>query len=49
MHACSAARAFAVSLLDRRPTPRTGDVIPSAEEVLRDDRYSWVPEFCADR
>ena len=40
MLACSAARAFAVSLLDRRPTPGTGEMIPSAQEVLRDDRYS---------
>ena len=31
---------FCLSLLDRPPTPRTGDVIPSAQEVLRDDRYS---------
>ena len=30
MLVCSAARAFAVSLLDRRPVPGTGGVIPSA-------------------
>ena len=40
MLACSAARAFAVSHLDRRSTPGTGDMIPSAQEVFRDDRYS---------
>ena len=40
MLACGAARAFAVSLLDRHPTPGTGDMIPSTQEVLRDDRYS---------
>ena len=39
MLACSAARAFAVSLLDRRPVPRTGRDIPSVHEVLRDARF----------
>ena len=39
MLACSAARAFAVSLLDRRPVPGTGGVIPSVLEVLRDARF----------
>ena len=39
MLACSAARAFAVSLLDRRPVPVTGGVIPSVHEVLRDARF----------
>ena len=38
--ACSAACAFAVSLVDRRSTPGTGDVIPSAQEVLQDFRFS---------
>ena len=37
--ACSAARSFAVSLLDRRLVPDTGDAIPSTHEVLRDDRF----------
>ena len=39
MLACSAVRAFAVSLLDRRPVPGTGGVIPSVHEVLRDARF----------
>ena len=38
--ACSAARSFAVSLLDRRPVPGTGDAIPSTREVVRDDRFA---------
>ena len=38
--ACSAARSFAVSLLDRNPTPGTGDAVPSVHEVLRDDRFA---------
>ena len=38
--ACSAARSFAVSLLDRRPVPGTGDAIPSTHEVMRDDRFA---------
>ena len=36
--ACSAARSFAVSVLDRRPVPETGDAIPSTHEVMRNDR-----------
>ena len=36
--ACSATRAFALSLLERRPNPGTGVDIPSEQEVLRDDR-----------
>ena len=39
--AYSAARSFAVSLLDRRPVPGTGDAIPSAHEVMGDDRFAW--------
>ena len=39
MLACSAARAFAVSLLDRRPVPGTGGVIWSVHEVLRGARF----------
>ena len=38
--ACSAARSFAVSLLDRRPVPGTCDAILSAHEVMRDDRFA---------
>ena len=38
--ACSAARSFAVSLLDQRPVPGTCDAIPSAHEVMRDDRFA---------
>ena len=38
--ACSAARSFAVSLLDRSSTPGTGDAVPSVHEVLRDDRFA---------
>ena len=37
--ACSAPRAFALSLLERRPNPGTGVDIPSEQEVLRDDRF----------
>ena len=33
--ACSAARAFALSLFERRPRPSTGVNIPSEQEVLR--------------
>ena len=36
--ACSAARAFAESLLETRRVPRIGDV-PSTHEVLRDARF----------
>ena len=39
MLTCSAAQALAVSLLDRRPVPGTGGVIPSVHEVLRDARF----------
>ena len=34
-----ACRAFALSLLERRPNPGTGVDIPSEEEVMRDDRF----------
>ena len=37
--ACSAARAFATSLLERRPTPGTGGEVPSVNKVLRDARF----------
>ena len=37
--ACSAARAFTLSLLDRCPVPAGGDA-PSVEEVLRDARHA---------
>ena len=37
--ACNAARAFATSLLERRPTPGTGSEVPSVNEVLRDARF----------
>ena len=33
--ACSATRAFALSLLERRPNPGTGVDIPSEQEVMR--------------
>ena len=35
-----AARAFSLSLLDRRPVHGTGADIPSVHEVLRDARFS---------
>ena len=41
MLACSAARAFAVSLLDRRNVPGVGGDHPSVHEVLREDRFWW--------
>ena len=41
MLACSAVRASVVSLLDRRPVPGTGGVIPSVHEVLREARFGW--------
>ena len=34
-------RSFALSLLDRCPSPGTGDDAPSAHEVLRDDKFAW--------
>ena len=37
--ACSAARAFAVSLLEQRSAPGTGGDPPSEQEVLRDSRF----------
>ena len=37
--ACSAARAFSLSLLDQRPFPLVCE-IPSVHEVLRDDRFT---------
>ena len=37
--ACSAARAFASSLLEIRPAPATGDM-PSVNEVFRDARFA---------
>ena len=37
--ACSAARAFTISLLDQCPVPAGGDA-PPVEEVLRDARYA---------
>ena len=39
--ACSAARAFSLSLLDRHPVHGTGADIPSVHEVLRDAHFSW--------
>ena len=36
---CSAARAFAVSLLEQRSAPGTGGDPPSEQEVLRDSRF----------
>ena len=37
--ACSAARAFALSLLEKRPHPSTGVNIPFEQEVFLDDRF----------
>ena len=37
--ACSARRAFAPSLLDRRPNPGTAS-IPSGNEVVHEDRFA---------
>ena len=37
--ACSAARAFALSLLDKHPSPGTGAEVPQVHEVLRDNRF----------
>ena len=42
MLVCSAARSFSITLLDRRPVPGTGAHAPSAQELLRDDRFSTV-------
>ena len=36
----SAGKAFAPSLLDRRPNPGTGASIPSGNEVVREDRFA---------
>ena len=38
--ACTAARAFSLSLLDSRPDGGSGDVVPSVHEVLREARFS---------
>ena len=38
--ACTAARAFSLSLLDSRPVGGSGDVVPSVHEVLREARFS---------
>ena len=46
MLACSAARAFAVSLLDRRPVPGVGGDPPSVHEVLREDRFLGNSFLC---
>ena len=37
--ACCLARSLAVSLLERRPVPRSGSDIPSVHEVVRDARF----------
>ena len=37
--ACTAARAFCVSLLDCRPPGGTGETIPSVHEVMREARF----------
>ena len=39
MLACSAARAFSISLFEQRPAVGTG-AVPSVQEVLRDDRFA---------
>ena len=38
--ACTAARAFSLSLLDSPPVGGSGDVVPSVHEVLREARFS---------
>ena len=38
--ACTAARAFSLSLLDSRPVGGSGDLVPSVHEVLREARFS---------
>ena len=38
--ACTAARAFSLTLLDSRPVGGSGDVVPSVHEVLREARFS---------
>ena len=37
--ACTAARAFTVSLLDSRPAVGTGEPVPSVQEVMREARF----------
>ena len=37
--ACTAARAFCVSLLDCRPPGGTGEAVPSVHEVMREARF----------
>ena len=37
--ACTAARAFTVSLLDSRPAVGTGEPVPSIQEVMREARF----------
>ena len=39
MLACSAERAFSMSLLEQRPALGTG-AVPSVQEVLREDRFA---------
>ena len=38
--ACSAAKALALSLLERRPTVGVGSTPPSLDEVVREARYA---------
>ena len=38
--ACTAARAFSLSLLDSRPVGGSGNVVPSVHEVLREAHFS---------
>ena len=40
--ACTAVRAFCVSLLDCRPPGGTGESIPSVHEVMREGRFQFV-------
>ena len=47
--ACSAARAFALSLLDKHPNPGTGAEVPELHEVLRDIGLPEVVSVCGGR
>ena len=37
--ACTATRAFALSLLDRRPVSGSDAIVPSVSEVMRESRF----------
>ena len=44
--ACTAARAFSLSLLDSRPVGGSGDVVPSVHEVLREACFFLSTGVC---